>query len=199
MKIIKCLFAGVFILFNPLLLAEETNDNLVSGYIADDLFIYMHAGPGNNYRILGSINAGEEIKLTGKVENEYTQIIDDKGRETWVENRYVNSKPGVRFEVNRLKEQLANNTENNEGLTSQLTQAQNEIERLNTETKNFEIKVSQINKELDETKLKIKNQDIELKKEWFFNGAIVLVIGLLLGLIIPKISGRKKSSMDNWG
>ena len=199
MKIIKCLFAGVFILFNPLLLAEETNDNLVSGYIADDLFIYMHAGPGNNYRILGSINAGEEIKLTGKVENDYTQIIDDKNRETWVENRYVNTKPGVRHEVKRLQEQLANKTENNDGLTSQLTQAQNEIERLNTETKNFEIKVSQINKELDETKLKIKNQDTELKKEWFFNGAIVLVIGLLLGLIIPKISGRKKSSMDNWG
>ncbi|GHE84245.1 TIGR04211 family SH3 domain-containing protein [Thalassotalea profundi] len=199
MKIIKCLFASAFILFSPLLLAEETTDNLTSAYISDDLFIYMHAGPGNNYRILGSINAGEEVKLTGRTENDYTQILDSKNRETWVENRYINTTPGVRNEVKRLKAQLASNIENNDGLSSQLTQAHNEIERLNIETKNFELKVNQINQELENTKLKIKNQDTELKKEWFFNGAIVLVIGLLLGLIIPKISGRKKSSMDNWG
>ena len=199
MKLIKCLFASAFILFTPLLLAEETTDTLQSGYISDDLFIYMHAGPGNNYRILGSINAGEEVKLTGQVENDYIEIVDNKNREAWVENKYINTTPGVRNEVNRLKARLASNTDVNDGLTSQLTKAKNEIERLNTETKSFELKVNKINQELEQTKAKIQNQDLELKKEWFFNGAIVLVIGLLLGLIIPKISGRKRSSMDNWG
>ncbi|XQW84198.1 TIGR04211 family SH3 domain-containing protein [Thalassotalea piscium] len=199
MKILKCLFAGVFILFNPLLLAEETSDNLVSGYISDDLFIYMHTGPGNNYRILGSITAGEEIKLTGKVENDYTQIIDSKARTTWVENKYVSKIPGIRQEVSQLKAQLVNHSDNNEDLTNQLTDAKSEINRLTKESKDFQVEISKMTTELEKTKEKIKNQDTELKKEWFFNGAIVLIIGLLLGLIIPKISGRKKSSMDNWG
>lgn len=32
-------------------------------YIADKLFTYMHSGPSNQYRILGSIDAGEKVKL----------------------------------------------------------------------------------------------------------------------------------------
>ncbi|GAA5130172.1 TIGR04211 family SH3 domain-containing protein [Thalassotalea piscium] len=199
MKIIKCLFASIFFLFSSVLLAEEATDNLVAGYISDDLFIYMHTGPGNNYRILGTITAGEEIKLTGKAENDYTQIIDSKGRETWVEDKYISTTPGVRDQVARLKTQLANNSSDNAGLLNQLDQANSEIARLNKDAKVFDNKVSELNQELEETKLKIKNQDTELKKEWFFNGAVVLVIGLLLGLIIPKIGGRKRSSMDNWG
>lgn len=199
MKKLKCLFASAFILFSPLLLAEETSDNLAAGYISDDLFIYMHAGPGNNYRILGSINAGTEIKLTGKVENEYTQIIDNKARETWVENRYINNTPGIRSQVERLKEELASNAASNSNLSNKLTTTNSEIEQLNQASKAFESQVKALNEELEATKLKIKNQDTELKKEWFFNGAIVLVIGLLLGLIIPKLASRKKSSMENWG
>jgi SH3 domain protein len=44
----------------------------------------------------------------------------------------------------------------------------------------------------------LKDQDTNIKKEWFFNGAIVLVIGLLLGLILPRLAARRKGSMDNW-
>ena len=32
-------------------------------YISDDLFTFMHSGPNNTYRIMGSVNAGEKVKL----------------------------------------------------------------------------------------------------------------------------------------
>ena len=52
--------------------------------------------------------------------------------------------------------------------------------------------------QLTSAQAKLKNQDMDIKKEWFFNGAIVMGIGLLLGLVLPRLAARRKSSMDTW-
>jgi SH3 domain protein len=198
MKILKGLLVGLVLSFSFPLLAEDTPSNLASGYISDDLFIYMHSGAGNNYRILGSINSGTEVKVTGNNENNYTEIVDDKNRNVWVESKYVSPKPGLRFVIAELNEKLANATSNSDNMSEALSQARNTIDNLNSEKAKLNNEISQLNKTLIITSSKLKDQDTNIKKEWFFNGAIVLVIGLVLGLIIPRLAGRRKDSMDNW-
>ena len=98
MKFVKSLFACLVIFNAYSIQAEEAApQEFAQGFISDELFIYMHSGAGNNYRILGSINSGTEIKLTNEEENEYTQIIDTRGRTVWVESKYVSAKPGLRY------------------------------------------------------------------------------------------------------
>ena len=198
MKILKGLLVGLVLSFSFPLLAEDTPSNLASGYISDDLFIYMHSGAGNNYRILGSINSGTEVKVTGNNENDYTEIVDDKNRNVWVESKYVSPKPGLRFVIAELNEKLANTTSNSDNMSEALSQARNTIDNLNNEKAKLNNEISELNKTLITTSSKLKDQDTNIKKEWFFNGAIVLVIGLVLGLIIPRLTGRRKGSMDNW-
>ncbi|MFT6902931.1 MAG: SH3 domain protein [Colwellia sp.] len=198
MKIIKALLVGLALSLSFSLLAEDTPSNLDSGYISDDLFIYMHSGAGNNYRILGSINSGTEVKVTGQYENDYTEIIDDKNRNVWVESKYISLKPGLRFVIAELNERLANTTSNTDSMSEELVQAKNTIENLSSEKAQLNNEISQLNKTLMVTRSKLKDQDTNIKKEWFFNGAIVLVIGLLLGLILPRLAARRKGSMDNW-
>ena len=53
--------------------------------------------------------------------------------------------------------------------------------------------------DLTQTKSQLKNQDTDIKKQWFFNGAIVLGIGLLFGLILPRLFSKRKANMENWG
>ena len=38
-------------------------------YISDDVYLFLHGGPGTQYRILGSIEAGQEISNFFKVTN----------------------------------------------------------------------------------------------------------------------------------
>ena len=83
-------------------------------------------------------------------------------------------------------------------MSEALSQARNTIENLNSEKAKLNNEISQLNKTLITTSSKLKDQDTNINKEWFFNGAIVLVIGLVLGLIIPRLAGRRKGSMDNW-
>lgn len=198
MKILKGLLVGLVLSFSFPILAEDAPSNLASGYISDDLFIYMHSGAGNNYRILGSINSGTEVKVTGNNENDYTEIVDDKNRNVWVESKYVSSKPGLRFVIAELNEKLANTTSNTDSMSAELSQARKTIENLNSEKAQLNNEISQLNKTLTTTSSKLKDQDTNIKKEWFFNGAIVLIIGLVLGLIIPRLTARRKGSMDNW-
>jgi SH3 domain protein len=199
MNSIKGLFLGLSLCLSFFSMAQEAPQNLEKGYISDQLFIYMHSGAGNNYRILGTINAGLEVQLTGKKENGYSQILDTKGREAWVENNFVSTKPGLRHVIAELNGRLANTTDNSDKAQNQLLAANNKIDNLSNEKKSLSDKINILSAELKETKGQLINQDANLTKEWFFNGAIVLFAGLILGLIIPKIgTGRRRENMDNW-
>jgi len=93
------------------------------GYISDDLTIFMHAGAGTNYRILGTITAGTQIQITGKSSNDYSEIIDDKDRTAWVETKYITSQAGLRYVVADLNSKLANTSD----YTAQLDGKMNEL------------------------------------------------------------------------
>ncbi len=198
MKIVKYILVAFVFNLSFSVLAEESSVEVTQGFISDDLFIYMHSGAGNNFRILGSINSGTEIKLTGLTENEYTQIIDNKSRNAWVESKYVSTTPGLRFVIAELNGKLANTSDSSNQLETQLANANSSIEKLTALKNKLNQDIKNINKELKATSAQLKDQDTNIKKEWFFNGAIVLVIGLIFGLLIPRLTARRKSNMDSW-
>jgi SH3 domain protein len=173
MKKIIGLFASLLLTLSLPLLAEETPENLPSGYVSDDLFVYMHSGAGNNYRILGSINSGTEVKLTGKHENDYTEIIDDKNRNAWIESKYISTTPGLRSVIAELNEKLSDIESNGGQLQTDLSQANTLVDQLNSEKTQLNTEISNLNKQLSQVSSKLKDQDTNIKKEWFYNGAIV--------------------------
>lgn len=176
--------------------AQETNTK--PGFISDDLSIFMHSGAGTNYRITGSINAGTEIQLTGQQQNDFTQIINDKNRQAWVESKYVSEEPGLRNVIAELNGRLATNSENENSLNATIEQDKLVLNRLQEENTNLKNQLATLTADLTSTKSKLKDQDTNIKKEWFFNGAIVLGLGLLLGLVLPRLGSKKKQSMGSW-
>ena len=167
------------------------------GYISDDLTIFMHAGPGTNYRILGTIVAGAKIQITGNASNNYSEIIDDKNRTTWVESKYITSQAGLRVVVADLNSKLANTNDYTAQLDGQINELKSTVAQLSQEKEKLQADFTQTQQQLTATESKIKDQDTNIKKQWFFNGAIVLGVGLLLGLILPKLFTRRRQ--DNWG
>jgi len=195
---------GLSLSFTMLLTAHAEQENtqtsaeVSQGFITDDLFIYMLAGSGTKYKILGSVTAGSEIKLTGVIQNEYTQIIDDKNRTAWIESKYVSEKPGLRFVVAELNAQLATATELNSQLDSQLNNIKATMTNMHDKSSQLNNEIAALKNQLATTTSKLKTQDTDIQKQWFFNGAIVLGIGLILGLLLPRLGGKRKSSVDNW-
>jgi len=167
-------------------------------YISDNLTIFMHAGPGTNYRILGTINAGAEIKTTGKSDKGYSEIIDEKNRITWVETKYITNEAGLRFVVAELNDKIASSNSYTNQLDGELNELKNSVESLNQDKKQLSTQLAKTQIQLKETQSKVKDQDTKILTQRFYNGAIVLGIGLLLGLILPRLFARRRSSMDSW-
>ena len=72
-------------------------------YISDDLFTFMHSGPNNTYRIMGSVNAGSKVQLLqANKDTGYTQIRDSRGRTGWVQSKFVTNQESIK--VNRSSE-----------------------------------------------------------------------------------------------
>jgi len=196
-KAIKHNIISLFVIFIAAFSAHAEENQ--QGYISDDLTIFMHAGPGTNYRILGTINAGSQVQITGKSSNDYSEIIDDKNRTTWVETKYITRQPGLRFVVADLNGKLASGSDYSAQLDGEVNELKSTINIINQEKEKLQAEFKQTQQQLKQAQSKVKDQDTNIKKQWFFNGAIVLGVGLILGLILPRFFARRRSSMDSWG
>lgn len=182
--------------------AEETSAMTTSapstGFVSDELFVFTHAGAGKNYRILGRLAAGSEVKLTGNQANDFSQIIDDRKRAVWIENQYLSKTPGLRFAIADLNGRHASLTERNEMLMAELAEAKLQNTAVEKQLATLQKSSEETQKLLTDTKAKLRDEDTNIKKQWFYNGAAVLSIGLVLGLILPRLAGRKRNSANSW-
>ncbi|MGL1955903.1 MAG: TIGR04211 family SH3 domain-containing protein [Colwellia sp.] len=178
--------------------AEESSIEPIQGFISDELFIYMHAGPGTNYRILGTINAGAEIKITGKSSDDYSEILDDKNRITWIESKYIATKPGLRSVINELKSKVTNASDFTSQLDGEVNELKSTIDSLRSKNNSLTTQMRKLDETLINTKSQLKGQDNDIKKQYFLYGAIVLAFGLFFGLLLPRLFTRRSASMESW-
>jgi SH3 domain protein len=197
-KQIMVSFTLLIIAVIPVQAQEASSLNNKQGFIIDNLSIFMHAGPGTKFRILGSINAGSEVKITGKVDKGYSEIIDSKNRQTWIETKYLTTKPGLRFVVAELNGKIASSSDYSNQLDGEVNQLRSSVEILSKDKENLLTQLTQVEQQLKSTQAKVKDQDAKILTQRFYNGAIVLGVGLLLGLILPRFFARRRSSMESW-
>lgn len=182
------------------ILEVQTTESTVSStaYITDNLFVYMHSGPGKNYRILGSIQAGTELQLLDEnKESGYSQVKDNRGRTGWIDKRNISKRPGLAQQNSQLKSQLAD-------LQSELNAAQRDMPVLRQSTSELEIKNRELSAEIENLNAQIarsrnqKQQSSEKQqKQLLIYGGGIAFIGILMGIIISLVLSRRKR-YDGW-
>jgi SH3 domain protein len=106
---------------------------------------------------------------------------------------------GTRTELADLQKQHAKLQEENESLAAQLQDVRRKAaDVLNIDAQNSQLRSRVTMLEGDNEQLRILNEDLSNRRniEWFVAGGGVLFFGLLLGLILPRIRWRRRSS---WG
>ena len=180
-------------------LAQEPNDSEgETRYISDDLFTYLHAGPGRNFRILGSVVAGTRVTLLQEdTENSFVEIIDDKQRTGWVDAAFINVNrsvrelvPGLQQQVETTEKTIIQQRESNDLLNQQIID-------LTSQNTNLKKKLGNAEKENTKITQTLADYDQTAQMEWFTRGGIVAVISLLLGIILTYLP-KKRRRNDNW-
>lgn len=185
------------------------NSFAATRYVSDKVFIYLHSGPGLDYRIIGTLKVGTKVK-TLKYDDgaKFMQVESPTGRVGWMKQSELQKTlpaisllPVAQSELEQVKLKLENVAEENRKVLAEKEQRfQDQI----TLVDNLHEEISQLQKEILDLKasnleldLLQETRDSRVKMQWLLNGGGVLFFGMLLGLFIPFLPRRKKRT-NNW-
>ncbi|AOT07365.1 TIGR04211 family SH3 domain-containing protein [Pseudoalteromonas luteoviolacea] len=205
---IKRLVLPLLFVFAPIALhAEEDNldapqeqtaqQNTPNGFIVDNLYLFMHSGPGKNYRILGSVEAGTPVQITNEQENNFVRIIDNKNRSGWVESQFVTAETGLKQQVNQLNESLAEAERQLDGLKASVPNLQNDYALLESQNIELQATIQDLNIQLQQQTESNQNQVKEEQHKLLTYGGGIALSGLILGVLLTLFLSRRKR-YDGW-
>lgn len=171
-------------------------------YVKENLTTFMRRGAGDQFKISGTIQAGESVTVLDK-KDKYSLIRDKRNREAWILTSELTSTPSSREENPKLKAKIQELTLKLNNIDNDWKQRTSEMQRRTKQAEEQSSKLleqnSLLNRELEITKN--KNRDLEAmldvgKREiaiqWFIYGGSVLGAGLLLGLILPLLIPKRR-------
>ncbi|ABE53980.1 SH3, type 3 [Shewanella denitrificans OS217] len=185
LSIITLLFVS-----NGLMAQEPTH------FITDDVYVYIHGGPGNQYRIIGSVEAGQAVTSLNETQDDYAKIIDHKGREGWVKSELITTTKSIRERLPDLQEVISKAKDELQQMTQ--TQATTAIALDDANKRISQLKQLLAKTEAQRDTIKQKVESVEDKQMFAMwqQGGMIAGIGALIGIILvylPRPSGRKKN------
>ena len=193
--------------------AAENEPKAAAGnvmYVSDRLYTYVRTGPGNNYKIAGSVNSGDKVIYKGS-NGKYSEIIDRKGRDVWILTEELQSTESAPVKIERLEQENKDLKYKLENVDSEsvreLKKKSAELSALTERSSSLEKSLKEGEEKLkelteDNAELKEKSENIETieKQQWFMKGAGMVIIGFILGVIFVYLPSprKKRSTFGSW-
>lgn len=166
--------------------------------------------------------------LEVNAENGYSRVKTSGGTEGWILSRYLMADPSARSQVEKIAKlitdaapdgsvrvQLNAIKDEFDKTSKRMAFLENENKRLEEQLGSIKktsaniLQIDQENKQLHQklaateerlTTLQLENQELgdKSQQEWFITGALVLSGGVLLGLVLPFFTRRKRSRYDSF-
>ncbi len=178
-------------------------------YVSDELNTWVRSGPGDNYRLVGSINAGEEVTLLQtNPGTQYGQVRDGNGRTAWIPLKELTETPSLRTRVPDLENQVKTLTDKLTNIDStwnqrtaemqtKVSQSDSVINSLKEENQKLKNELIVAQKKVSAANLQLDDKQRTIIMQWFMYGGGVLGAGLILGLVLPHLVPSRKRK-DRW-
>lgn len=211
-----------WVLFMVLLLAGQPLMAQPTRYVSDELEVDMRTGPTLQHRIMRFIPSGTPLQELESADG-WSRVRLRNGEEGWMLSRYLVNTPSARErleratagmnqareESQRLRQQLNAESERLRAAQAQIAQLTTANERMKQQLANAEEGLRlfeenrDLNKHIVDLRREIEDRDAEIsrlsdrsRQDWFVAGAGVLLAGMLVGIIVPRIRWRRRSSWD---
>ena len=196
-------------------------------YVSDQLTIMLRSGPSKKHKIIRALSTGTELEvletqndfervrtLSGMEGWVLSQHLTDeplakhllaqsneKLTQLRADNKQLQEQINqLRGSYNKLNEDyraldktkadMEDELKHIRSVAAHPLQLSNEKQQLALQTESLEDQVSSLNRELN----KLRDNT---HKQWFLTGAAVVLLGILIGLTIPKLRRRRASDWSN--
>jgi len=185
-------------------------------YIVDQAKLPLRSGQGTSFSIVRMLPSGAAVRVLEQSDAGYTRVRTAKGKEGWILSRYLMKSPAARdrlawaekelSKLKRLKQDKKSLEQIRQQLSGDNKQLQNELTRIRKtaanavliadENKALQSKASQAEQAYDDLRQETKDIRSGAQQRWFMLGGGAILLGILLGLILPRLKFRRK---DRWG
>lgn len=172
--------------------------NEQTGYISENVYVFLHGGPGNQYRILGSVEAGQPVTLLGEQQSNFSKIVDHKGREGWVQTEQLSNEPSFRVLLPKLNQQLKTTQTKYKQASNDLTSLRAELSKAKSDLNKSNHALTQTTQERDKALAKLASLSRDQDYEMWRQGGLIVGIGILLGIIITYLPKPQRRRKERW-
>ena len=167
-----------------------------AAHIADDVYVFTHGGPGNQYRINGRVNSGEPVTILDR-QNQYIQIRTESGRTSWVPAEFVATGESKLSQLPSLEESLTLSQTRIQEQDEEISQLNQQISQISGSNSQFTEQISHLEQQIVQLETDIANMGQSNLIRWLTHGGLVALSGVLLGLLVPYLPKRRKRR-DDW-
>ncbi|WP_409522628.1 TIGR04211 family SH3 domain-containing protein [Nitrincola sp. MINF-07-Sa-05] len=163
------------------------------GHIADDVYVFTHGGPSNEYRINGRVNSGEAITILERNSNtKYVHVRTEAGRTGWLPSEFVETGLSILHRLPQMETDLKASQALVETQAHEIASLQEQLEQFTSESQQYEMGVQQLQAQIRSLENDIEHMDQSNLIRWLTHGGLVALGGVILGLIIPHLPKRRK-------
>jgi SH3 domain protein len=191
----------LLVLFSAWLLALSTQasaqDSSKPAFISDALFVFLHSGPNNQYRIIGTVNAGQSVTfLQEDSATGYAEIQVD-GKTGWLPKEHITYTPGLVTQLENLKAEYAQHNETVNALEQQRDQLNSQLNEAVAERQKAVEQLEQANRAYEQLKVQLENTQSSIWEKPMILGSLILLAGLIFGLLLPLLMPKRRNS-ERW-
>jgi SH3 domain protein len=185
-------------------------------YIVDQAKLPMRTGQSTSHAIVRMLPSGTPVEVLEQSPAGYTKIRAPGGKEGWILSRYLMKEPAARSrlawaekELSKLKQfkaQKASLEQDVATLKAENRKLQTELAHIRKtaanavavaeENRSLKAKAEQAEQAFDALRQETRDIRNGAQQRWFMLGGGAILLGILLGLILPRLKFRRK---DRWG
>jgi SH3 domain protein len=185
-------------------------------YIVDQIKLPLRTGQSTSHSIVRMLPSGMAVEVLEEGTKGYTRIHTPGGREGWILTRYLMKMPAARDRLataemkvtkyNALYEEKKAVEEERANLRAENSKLKNELKLIRqasaqalataNENKALKIKTAEAEQALENLRQETKDIKSGASQRWFMLGGGAILLGIILGLILPGLRRRKRSQ---WG
>jgi len=178
--------------------ADKTTVQEKPAFIIDTLSTPLRSGPGNEYRTISSVRAGENVTYIGQnPANGFIKVRDADGAEGWLSSEYITYSASPKASTESLKQQLRQQ----EMIVAQFEQERQQLQQAVTAAEAARDQALQDSELAKQTTAALTRQlaaeNPPLAKNKMVIGGGILAAGLLLGLLLPVLMPNRRRK-DRW-
>jgi SH3 domain protein len=156
------------------------------GWVRGEIRLNLRAGAGNQYKILGVVETGDELVVLTTDES-WTRVQRKDGKIGWIPAGYLETEPPPALRLEQAEAEAAT-------LRAQLEEIKTETAQLRESNATLSSTDSGQREEIES--LKIENYELRAGsryQEWI-TGALILGLGMIIGAFLHRNSTRRPSS-----